>query len=252
MSAPSQSTYRLRKAVVRSAFSEDASVANHQAIMGGLVSAVGYVEKMDSRRTTDDLTARARIRDSAFRLIATEGARGATLRAIAKEAGVSSPLVLHHFGSKQGVIEAVEEWVQTQLRAATADDGDSADPSTAHARRTEEFAALMSAEPLLRSYIRRMLLESSDEGLDLFSRMVTDGAGDLRRRAGSGMARPVEDVATVAAVISLMALGPVLLPDHLVHVLGEEALERWNSAVSDLLSAPLYPGRASREAGQAG
>jgi TetR/AcrR family transcriptional regulator, regulator of cefoperazone and chloramphenicol sensitivity len=179
---------------------------------------------MDSRRTTDDLTARARIRDSAFRLIATEGARGATLRAIAKEAGVSSPLVLHHFGSKQGVIEAVEEWVQTQ-----------------------EFAALMSAEPLLRSYIRRMLLESSDEGLDLFSRMVTDGAGDLRRRAASGMARPVEDVATVAAVISLMALGPVLLPDHLVHVLGAGALERWNSAVSDLLSAPLYPGRPSRD-----
>jgi TetR/AcrR family transcriptional regulator, regulator of cefoperazone and chloramphenicol sensitivity len=209
---------------------------------------------MDSRRTTDDLTARARIRDSAFRLIATEGARGATLRAIAKEAGVSSPLVLHHFGSKQGVIEAVEEWVQTQLRAATADDGgESADPSRAHARRTEEFAALMSAEPLLRSYIRRMLLESSDEGLDLFSRMVTDGAGDLRRRAGSGMARPVEDVVTVAAVISLMALGPVLLPDHLVHVLGDEALERWNSAVSDLLSAPLYPGRPSRsrDTGQA-
>ena len=95
----------------------------------GLVGAVGYVEKMDTRRATDDLTARARIRDSAFRLIATEGARGATLRAIAKEAGVSSPLVLHHFGSKQGVIEAVEEWVQTQLRASTADDGDSSDPS---------------------------------------------------------------------------------------------------------------------------
>ena len=107
----------------------------------------------------------------------------------------------------------------------------------------------MSAEPLLASYIRRMLLESSDEGLDLFSRMVTDGAGDLRRRAGSGMARPVDDVAAVAAVISLMALGPVLLPDHLVHVLGDEGLERSRAALSDLLSAPLYPGRASSEAG---
>ena len=145
---------------------------------------------MDTRRATDDLTARARIRDSAFRLIATEGARGATLRAIAKEAGVSSPLVLHHFGSKQGVIEAVEEWVQTQLRASTADDGDSSDPSRAHARRTEEFAALMSAEPLLASYIRRMLLESSEEGLDLFSRMVTDGAErpPPARRLGNGPA----------------------------------------------------------------
>ena len=71
---------------------------------GGLGNRVGYVEKMDSRRATEDLTARARIRDSAFRLIATEGTRGATLRAIAREAGVSSPLVLHHFGSKQGVI----------------------------------------------------------------------------------------------------------------------------------------------------
>jgi hypothetical protein len=39
----------------------------------------------------------------------------------------------------------------------------------------------------------------------------------------------------------VMALIPVLLPDHLRHVLGDDALNRWQGAVSELLHAPLYP-----------
>jgi AcrR family transcriptional regulator len=167
--------------------------------------------------------------------------RGATLRAIAGRAGVSAPLVAHHFGSKQGVVEAVEEWVQEQLRAVTADDGDPGDPAAANSRRAEAFARLLSERPLLREYIRRMVLERSAEGLDLFARMVSDGTRDLRRRADAGVARPVGDTEAVAAAITLMALIPVLLPDHLRHVLGDEALDRWQDAVSELLHSPLYP-----------
>jgi TetR/AcrR family transcriptional regulator, regulator of cefoperazone and chloramphenicol sensitivity len=191
--------------------------------------------------SSGDLTARARIRDAAFELIATAGVRGATLRAIAAQAGVSAPLVAHHFGSKQGVVEAVEEWVQEQLRAVTADDGDLSDPAAANSRRAEAFAGLLSGRPLLREYIRRMVLERSDEGLDLFARMVSDGAANLGRRAEAGSARPVGDTEAVAAAITLMALMPVLLPDHLRHALGDDALTRWQDAVSELMHAPLYP-----------
>jgi AcrR family transcriptional regulator len=48
--------------------------------------------------TPDDLTARARIREAAFALIADQGVHGATLRAIARRAGVSAALVNHHYG----------------------------------------------------------------------------------------------------------------------------------------------------------
>jgi AcrR family transcriptional regulator len=100
----------------------------------------------------DDLTARARIRHSAFELMATQGVRSATLRSIAKAAGVSPALVIHHYGSKQGVVEAVEEWVQILLRSSTADEGASSDPAEANARRSAAFEQLLTATPLLRSW----------------------------------------------------------------------------------------------------
>ncbi len=195
----------------------------------------------------DDLTGRARIRQAAFELIATAGVRAATLRAIARAAGVSPALVIHHYGSKQGVVEAVEEWVQALLRSSTADEGASDDPAEAHARRAAAFEQLLIQTPLLRSYIRRMLLEESPEGLDWFARIVDDGAHDLRQREQGGMARRSDDVQAVAAILNVIALGPLLLPRHLEHVLGaaeggtDGALARWHDASAELLRSALYP-----------
>src|SRR4029077_8442435 len=54
----------------------------------------------------EDLTARARIRDAALRLFAERGIEGATIRDIARAAGVSGGLVRHHFGSKEALRHA--------------------------------------------------------------------------------------------------------------------------------------------------
>jgi len=200
---------------------------------------------VNALRKSDDLTGRARIRDAAFQLIANEGVRGATVRSIADVAGVSPALVNHHFGSKQGVVKAVEEWVLVLLRSATEGDGDSTDPAEANARRATAFEALLRDQPLLRSYIRRMLLEESPEGLDWFAGIVEEGAADLRRREQTGMARPSADAQAVAAILNVLALGPVLLPRHLGHVLGggdgEVALRRWHEGTSEILRTALYP-----------
>ena len=56
----------------------------------------------------DDLTARARIRDSAIVYFGRHGFQSATVRAIAADAGVSPALVIHHFGSKDGLREACD------------------------------------------------------------------------------------------------------------------------------------------------
>ena len=167
------------------------------------------------------------------------------MRAIAEVADVSPALVNHHFGSKQGVVKVVEEWVLTLLRSATAGEGDSTDPAEANARRAAAFEALLREQPLLRAYIRRMVLEESPEGLDWFAMIVNEGAADLRRREHTGMARPSADVHAVAAILNVLALGPLLLPRHLQHVLGggdaELAFGRWQAAVSEILRTPLYP-----------
>src|SRR6516162_6324533 len=63
------------------------------------------------RSVPDDRTARAVIRDEALRLFAELGPDGVTVRQLAAAAGVSPGLVLHHFGSKQGLRQAVDEHV---------------------------------------------------------------------------------------------------------------------------------------------
>src|SRR5919199_4055952 len=58
----------------------------------------------------DDLTTRARIRDAAVLRFGREGF-GVSVRALAADAGVSPGLVIHHFGSKDGLRAACDEHV---------------------------------------------------------------------------------------------------------------------------------------------
>jgi AcrR family transcriptional regulator len=64
----------------------------------------------------DDLTARARIRDAALLRFARDGF-GAGLRAIAADAQVSPALVIHHFGSKDGLRAACDAHVLDRIRS---------------------------------------------------------------------------------------------------------------------------------------
>ncbi len=60
-------------------------------------------------RTADgDLKAAAVIRNAAMRLFAERGAAAVTIRQIAVAAGVSPGLVIHHYGSKGGLKDAVD------------------------------------------------------------------------------------------------------------------------------------------------
>jgi AcrR family transcriptional regulator len=67
--------------------------------------------------SVDDLTARARILDTALAQFAAHGMRGTTIRGVAEAAGVSPGLVHHHFGSKQKLREACDEHVMECIRS---------------------------------------------------------------------------------------------------------------------------------------
>ena len=56
-----------------------------------------------------DLTAKARIRQVALELFALNGSDGTSMRAISSRAGVTVGLITHHFGTKAGLIQAVED-----------------------------------------------------------------------------------------------------------------------------------------------
>jgi len=100
----------------------------------------------------DDATARARIRDAAIRLF---GARGfdVGVRAIAAEAGVSPALVLHHFGSKDGLREACDAQVLALVRDQKMDALQSVGPDVM----LVQLAELEEYAPLVAYSLRSML-----------------------------------------------------------------------------------------------
>lgn len=61
-------------------------------------------------RRPGDSGTRAAILDAAKARFATEGFRSATVRAVAADAGVDPALVMHYFGSKQGLFVAATEF----------------------------------------------------------------------------------------------------------------------------------------------
>ncbi len=83
------------------------------------------------RRTRDPEGVRMRVLDAAMRAFAEHGYEGAALPAIARAAGTGSPLIVHHFGSKRGLWEAVFEHVSSgargQLDAIASAPGSAAD-----------------------------------------------------------------------------------------------------------------------------
>lgn len=68
------------------------------------------------RRTADE--ARTAILDEAERQLVASGPAGIRLQEIAAELGISHPTVLHHFGSREALVQAVVERVMGSIHAA--------------------------------------------------------------------------------------------------------------------------------------
>ena len=96
-------------------------------------------------RSVDDLTATARIRDAAIEQFGEHGF-DVGLRVIAKAAGVSAALVIHHFGSKDGLRKACDDFVAESIRATKSETIQSTDPASwlAQLADIESFAPLMA------------------------------------------------------------------------------------------------------------
>ena len=66
------------------------------------------------RRTPEE--ARRLILETAQELIARTGPEGLRLQEIAAAAGISHPLILHHFGSREGLVRALTQQAVVELR----------------------------------------------------------------------------------------------------------------------------------------
>jgi AcrR family transcriptional regulator len=162
------------------------------------------VLNMRSALADEDLTSRARIRDAAIRRFGVDGF-GASVRAIAADAGVSPGLVIHHFGSKEGLRAVCDEHVLRVIREAETD----AFTQRAPADWLSQLATLDEFAPLV-GYLVQALLAGGDLAATLLRRMTEDAEQYLADAVAAGRMKPSRDPAARASFLVDVGIGAVL------------------------------------------
>ncbi|TCO46932.1 TetR family transcriptional regulator [Kribbella antiqua] len=184
-------------------------------------------------RPADDLTARARIRDAAINLFTERGIEAASIRDIAAEAGVSSGLVRHHFGSKQALREACDQYAKERMLQI----GEELVFQGGAAR--TDVATMHPVTLPLQTYLVRSMMDGSDTATALFLEMV-DAGEDFTKT----LPREPSDVRAYAAVLAAMKMGVFVLRDQVSEAIGEDIASptgyaRLTKAMLDIFTIPV-------------
>ena len=153
----------------------------------------------------DDLTTRARIRDAAIARFGREGF-GASIRTLAADAGVSPALVIHHFGSKEGLRLACDEYVLRRAREAKRQSIVTGGPG-------EMIAQLVAIEEYapLAAYLVQALFTGGDLARTLLEHAILDAETYLAEGVETGRLRPSRDPAARARFLAYTGAGAFLL-----------------------------------------
>lgn len=186
-------------------------------------------------RPQSDLTGRARIRDAALVLIAERGFEGATLREIARLAGLSAGLVRRHFGSKEGLRAACDAYALERLMAVKevgVQGGRLADPSFLSDVRPEML--------LLHRYLGRSIVDGSPAAQALLDRMI-DSSEQWIATSEPG---ETVDVRALACILAAAQIGLLMLREQISTALAADVFAptgdlRLAHALIDFYSTPL-------------
>jgi AcrR family transcriptional regulator len=171
-----------------------------------------------------DLTTAARIRDAAIAQFGEHGF-GVGVRAIAKVAGVSPSLVIHHFGSKEGLQSACDDYIAELVRSSKSQSLQTHDPAAWFAALAEidDFAPAMS-------YLVRSMQSGSELAKGLWRTMIANTEAYLADGVAAGTIRESPDPKARAKFLGIMGGGGFLLylqlhehPDDMRRVLHDYA-----------------------------
>jgi TetR/AcrR family transcriptional regulator, regulator of cefoperazone and chloramphenicol sensitivity len=156
-------------------------------------------------RSADDLTATARIRDAAIEQFGQNGF-DVGLRAIAKDAGVSAALVIHHFGSKEGLRRACDEFIAESVRESKSESLQNSDPAGwfAQLAEIESFAPMMA-------YLMRSLQTGGDLAKSLWNTMIDNAEQYMADGVEAGTIKPSPDPKARARFLAMAGGGGFLL-----------------------------------------
>jgi TetR/AcrR family transcriptional regulator, regulator of cefoperazone and chloramphenicol sensitivity len=156
-------------------------------------------------RSVDDRTGIARIRDAAIEQFGQHGFN-VGLRSIAEEAGVSAALVIHHFGSKEGLRKACDDYIAEEIRVADTEALKSMDPSTwfAELAQIESYAAMTA-------YLLRTMQSGGELAKTLWRRLIDNSQGYLEEAVAAGTVKPSRDPEGRAKILALIGGGSLIM-----------------------------------------
>ena len=192
--------------------------------------------------STDDLTAYARIRNAALELFSEKGPARSSIREIARRAAVSPGLVQHHFGTKENLARAVNEFVISDALTVLADLPDDTE------QRSEVFGARMHAiaraRPYGIRYMARLVAERDPTGLQMFDALVKQGVASLEGMRERGQLPDGLDLEWASIHVVNFNLAAFLFEPAVTNTLGEpliteEGIDRFIAAASQLLTRAI-------------
>jgi AcrR family transcriptional regulator len=196
-----------------------------------------------------DLTTHARIRNAALEGFAANGVRATSIRDVAARAGVSPGLVQHHFRTKAGLRQAVDDYVLDvaldtfrDLIPASGDWKTMGAITTAWVRDNATAAR----------YVARSAAEPDDGAARMFAALVKIAQTNwLEPLQSEGALDPNADRQWAAIHVIVFNLAAVLMEPAISAELGasffsDEQLQRWNVATTELYRRGLAAKRTRR------
>ena len=157
------------------------------------------------RSASDDRTAVARIRDAAIEQWGEHGFN-VGLRSIAESAGVSAALVIHHFGSKDGLRKACDDYIAEEIRTGKSASMQTTDPADWF----RQMAEIESYAPMM-AYLVRSMQSGSELAKMLWQKMIDNGEQYLEEGVRSGLLKPSRDPRARARFLGLTGGGGFFL-----------------------------------------
>ncbi|WP_297746276.1 TetR/AcrR family transcriptional regulator [uncultured Tessaracoccus sp.] len=160
----------------------------------------------------DDLTSRARLRDAMIELV--DAGQTPTARGVAERAGLSPGLIRHHFGSMDALISECDSHIAGLVRQ-------SKEKGIAQGASVDVLALFReTGNAHILGYLARRLGTSSPQIDALVDQMAADAAGYIQTSIDDGLLKPLPDVDLAAKMLTLYALGSLVLHEHMERLIG--------------------------------
>ena len=166
---------------------------------------------VDPRASGEDLTAKARIRNAALDLYAENGEDRTSMRAIAAAAGVTVGLLVHHFGTKDRLRDAVEQLVVDYFAQAIAQVPVTGTPAEIGAARDAAVQEMLATNPAVVNYMRRVVLDPLASEGRLLERLTELARREVTQLRAAGLASTTRSESSQVIDVMVRHLGHLFL-----------------------------------------